>query len=270
MLVEATGSLELLAAITVSFAIIAAVYSIAGFGGGSSYLAMLVLAGLPYALVPRIALACNITVVSVSCYVAWRQDLLWWRAIWPYVACSVPMAFLGGSIPITRDLFLILLGLSLCAAGSRLLWSRSAESQAGLEDQGPGVPIAGARLFGIVTGAAIGFTSGLVGIGGGIFLSPVLHLTGRLPARQINAIASLFILVNSVAGLFGQLSKQTGDFAMVSPLWTLTLCAAVFVGGQVGSRLGLRVFPAPVLRRVTAALVLFAGLRVTLGGFGFL
>ncbi|PKL76018.1 MAG: sulfoacetate transporter, partial [Candidatus Melainabacteria bacterium HGW-Melainabacteria-1] len=206
---------------------VALLYALVGFGGGSSYTALLFLFGLPYALIPTISLLCNLIVVSGGSWHFCRQGHYVPRLFWPFALSSVPMAFVGGLLPIGKELFLLLLGLSLFCAGLRLLWVETAAQ--GRETALPPVPLA------LLIGAVLGLLSGLVGIGGGIFLAPLLLNLGWGRPKQVAATASLFILVNSLAGLLGQWLKQ-GNFADILPYWPLLL--AVLLGGQFGSRLG--------------------------------
>jgi uncharacterized protein len=235
------------------FFLIALIYALAGFGGGSSYLAVLALWGVPMEVMRPTALLCNIVVVTSGTYIFWRNGYLQFRNIWPLMAVSVPCAFIGGAIKLDKQTFLLVLGISLIAAAFLMLTPTHTEQQG----KSKSYPIA---LF-FALGGSIGLLSGLTGIGGGIFLSPILHLLRQDTAKRIAATASLFILTNSVAGLGGQL-WQNG--VTVNWLFALPLLLAVFVGGQLGSRLSVYRLPSDYVRYATALLVLYAGIKLLL------
>lgn len=241
---------ELLLAL--AFCLIAFVYASVGFGGGSSYLALLALAGLPFAEIRLNALLCNVIVVSGGVLVYWRHGQLDFRKILPLVAASVPAAFLGASMRLHEAVFFKILGISLLTAGL-LLWLQPRDH---VGDTGKAAP---RRWFDALAGAGTGWLSGMVGIGGGIFLSPMLHFFRWDSAKKIAATASVFILANSLAGLAGQMSHLPDAIDWQR---TLLLCGAVLLGGQVGSRVSQRRFSLLLIRRLTAALVFFAGLEV--------
>lgn len=236
------------------FFVIAFVYASVGFGGGSSYLAILALYALPFQEVRLIALICNIVVVTGGTILYIRNNHVNWKKVIPLVLLSVPMAYFGASLKMEQHTFYILLGCSLLLAAV-LLWIKkrtSSEIQEATKNQVN--PIKNSFLGGI-----IGFCSGLLGIGGGIFLSPILHLMKWDGTKKIAATASIFILVNSLAGIAGQLSQlpTSIDYSRI-----LLLCAAVLVGGQLGSRLSIFRFNPLMIRRVTAALIFVAGIEV--------
>lgn len=243
------------------FFMVAAVYSSAGFGGGSSYLALLVLAGLPLTQIAPLGLMCNLAVTAIGVFTFWRSGDLSLRRALPFVITSIPAALLGGRIPIGKTLFLFLLGVSLFAASLRLFMRPPV-----LETHTAAYPhaeLTRRQWWSPFVGGVLGLLSGLTGIGGGIFLSPVLYLTRWGSARAIAATASFFIFVNSIAGLIGQILKsgRSPEWAGQYPV-LLTLALAVMAGGFVGSRLATRHFNADILRRVTAALILFVSLNV--------
>lgn len=234
----------------------ALVYSSVGFGGGSTYLALLVLFQVPYTTVPKIALVCNILVVSGGLYHYIRTKNLSLRLVLPFILTSIPLAYLGGRMSITREVFLMLLGLSLLIAGFRMLLGQE------FVTKNTATSLLRPWIVGLPAGMILGFLSGLVGLGGGIFLSPLLYFLGWGKARQIAASSSLFIFVNSVAGLWGQMSKTA------SPIeWSffLPLMTAVFVGGQIGSRLSVGKLSSLSLQRATACVVLLGSMRIFWG-----
>ena len=236
------------------FLLIAFTYASVGFGGGSSYLAILAIYALPFKEIRLIALLCNIIVVTGGTIIFIRKKQTDWKKIIPVVMLSVPLAFLGARIKISQDTFFILLGCSLLVAGM-LLWIKT--KPADIENIKP----AGKYHYindGLL-GGGIGFLSGMVGIGGGIFLSPLLNLLRWDTPKKIAATASVFILVNSISGIAGQLSTLPADINFTRIIF---LCLAVFIGGQIGSRLGVSKFNPLIIRRVTALLVFFAGIEV--------
>jgi len=238
-----------------AFFSIALIYSSVGFGGGSSYLALLALSvfALAFPVIRSTALFCNIIVVTGGIVIFYKEGKLSLKEAWPYLVSSVPAAYIGGFWPITEHIFFLLLGLTLVIVPF-LLWFQSTE----VEGQS-GPTIKGSTTLKVVTGGGIGLLSGLVGIGGGIFLSPVLHILRWSEPKRISAIASLFILVNSIGGLAGQFNRGIPDFSFG---FLVPLLIAVLIGGQIGSRLGARKFNPVYIKRITAALILVAGLNI--------
>ena len=238
------------------FFIIALFYAIAGFGGGSTYLAILVLFAVPYESIPKIALLCNLIVAGGGFIYFYQHGFFSWARVLPFAIVSIPLAYLGGYIPINKEHFLLLLGITLAIASLRLFF---------IEHQSINANFIAKKMTWWVTtliAAAIGFLSGLVGIGGGIFLSPILYFLNWGSARQIAVAASFFILVNSAAGLLGQLTKSDANITL---LQMSVLAIAVLCGGQIGSRLALAKFSPVGLQRVTAVLIFIVAARV-LGG----
>ncbi len=249
------------AGLALLFLLTAALYASVGFGGGSTYIALLALADLDYRLLPIVALICNIIVVLGGTLRFQARGLVEWRRIWPILLLSVPAAWIGGRLAIDQGSFLVLLGLSLTIAGllllaepfirNRVVGSRTQTGQGG--------------WFAPIVGCGIGFLSGMVGIGGGIFLAPILLLMNWSDSRRIAATASVFILVNSASGLFGQLMKsawgQEGQSAdMLLSYWPLFV--GVLVGGQIGSVLATKALPERWIRRLTALLILYVASRI--------
>lgn len=231
--------------------LIALVYASVGFGGGTSYLAVMALWAIPFESMRPAALLCNIVVVTGGTWIFYREGLLSFRQSWPLLIFSVPMAFAGGYFPIRENTFFIVLGVTLVLAAIALWFQDKLSNPA--EAKSPTPWYQGALL-----GGGIGFLSGLVSIGGGIFLSPLLHFLRWDHARKISAVASAFILVNSVSGLAGQFSRAAVfDWGLILPL-----AAAVFAGGQVGSRWGARKFNATHIRKLTALLIFVAGMNI--------
>ena len=242
--------MELLA---ILFLVTAILYSSVGFGGGSTYLALLLIWGIPYIALPVIALSCNVIVVSGNCFNYIRAGNLNLKLLFPYLLGSIPLAFIGGSLPIGKEIFEILLFLVLLIAGILLL--RNFKSYDDKLSSYRKIPI----FISISIGGILGFISGIVGIGGGIFLSPILFLLKVAHPKHIVTTASLFILINSISGVIGHLTKNN-VFAEIQNYWYLLL--AVLIGGQIGNVLNLKIFPTHILALVTALLVLFVAIRM--------
>jgi uncharacterized membrane protein YfcA len=239
--------------LSILFFVTAILYASVGFGGGSTYLALLLLWGVPYFIFPLVALTCNIIVVSGNCFNYIRAGNLNLKLLIPYLIGSIPLAFIGGSLPIEKEFFEILLFVVLTIAGVLLLFKfNSYDDKIEIFRK---IPI----LVSILIGGILGFVSGVAGVGGGIFLSPILFLLKAGKPKHIVTTASLFILINSLSGIFGQLTKST-VLNEIQNYWFLFL--AVLIGGQIGNFLNLKIFPTRILALVTAALVLFVAIRM--------
>ena len=239
--------------LSILFFVTALIYSSVGFGGGSTYLAILLIWGVPYTIFPVIALVCNIIVVSGNSINFIRSKNININLLFPYLIGSIPFAFIGGSITIEKSLFEILLFCVLFVAGIFLLIESKSFSEEKIKiNQIP-------KLISISIGSIIGFISGIVGIGGGIFLSPLLFLMKAGYPRHITSSASLFILINSIFGIAGQLTKdQILDQVII--YWPLFL--SVLVGGQIGSVLNIKFLPNKILALLTSFLVIFVAIRM--------
>ncbi len=236
-----------------TFFITALLYASVGFGGGSTYTALLAMAAVDFRLFPVISLICNVIVVTGGSIRFARAGLVPWQRVIPLIALSVPLAYLGGRTPIKQTEFLLVLGVSLLIAGGLLLTQRE---RAILPMTRTASPAVDAFLGGVV-----GYLSGLVGIGGGIFLSPIQHITRWGSSREIAATASIFILANSLSGLAGQVAKLgTGGLAGLSAWWPLF--AAVFIGGQIGSHMGIGLFSERLVRRATGILIIYIAISL--------
>ena len=239
--------------LSILFLVTAALYSSVGFGGGSTYLAFLLIWSVPYTILPIIALFCNIIVVSGSSFNYIRAGNLNLKLLLPYLMGSIPLAYLGGSLEIEKYFFENLLFAVLLVSGILLLFNfRSYEKEVQTYKK---VPL----IISALIGATLGFVSGAVGIGGGIFLSPILFLLRVDKPKHIVTTASLFILINSIFGIAGQLSKNF-VFLEIQNYWHLLL--VVLIGGQIGNFLNLKIFSTHVLALVTAILVLFVAARM--------
>ena len=239
--------------LSILFFVTALIYSSVGFGGGSTYLAILLIWGVPYTIFPVIALVCNIIVVSGNSINFLRSKNINFNLLFPYLIGSIPFAFIGGSITIEKSLFEILLFCVLLVAGIFLLIESKSFSEEKIKIKQ--IP----KLISISIGSIIGFMSGIVGIGGGIFLSPLLFLMKAGYPRHITSSASLFILINSIFGIAGQLTKdQVLD--QVTNYWPLFL--AVLIGGQIGSLLNIKFLSNKILALLTSFLVIFVAIRM--------
>ena len=244
--------------LAILFLITATLYSSVGFGGGSTYLALLLIWEVPYFIFPVIALFCNIIVVSGNCINYVRAGNLNIKLLIPYLFGSIPLAFIGGVLNIEKNIFEILLFIVLALAGILLLLKF--QSYEDKEADYKKISL----IYSTLIGAIIGFVSGAVGIGGGIFLSPILFLLRAGKPKHIVTAASLFILINSIFGIIGQLTKNS-VLIEIQNYWYLFV--VVLIGGQIGNYLNLKIFPTRLLALVTACLVLFVAFRM---GFRFL
>ena len=239
--------------LSILFFITAILYSSVGFGGGSTYLALLLIWGIPYYIVPIIALLCNIIVVSGNSYNYIRAKNYNFKLLAPFLIGSIPLAFYGGTLLIQKEVFEILLFLVLFVAGFLLLINNKSYEDKYLIIKKINFFVA------IFVGAILGLVSGTVGIGGGIFLSPILFLLKAEKPRVIATTASLFIFVNSIFGILGQLTKEL-VFNEIINYWTLFLF--VLIGGLIGNYINLKIFSNRVLTIITSFLVIFVAMRI--------
>ena len=241
--------------LSILFLVTAISYSSVGFGGGSTYLALLLIWGIPYLVFPVIALICNIIVVSGNSINYVRAGNLNIKLLIPYIIGSIPLSYLGGSLPIEKKFFEILLFIVLSTAGLLLLINfKSYDNRKEIYKT---LPVA----ISISIGAFLGLISGIVGIGGGVFLSPILFVLKAAKPQQIVTTSSLFILINSISGVAGQLTKNS-VLVEIQNYWYLLI--VVLIGGQIGNFLNLKIFSTRVLALVTALLVLFVAGRMGL------
>ena len=239
--------------LSILFFVTAILYSSVGFGGGSTYLALLLIWDIPYYIFPVLALVCNVIVVSGNSFNYIRTGNFNSKLLLVYLVGSIPFAFLGGSIAVEKKIFEIILFVILSLAGFFLLISNRnySEKIIKINNINP--------LFSIMIGSVIGFTSGIVGIGGGIFLSPILFLLKAAHPKQIVTTASLFILLNSISGILGQLTKEN----VINELFNYyPLFLAVLIGGQIGNFLNLKFLSNRLLAILTSLLVIFVSIRI--------
>lgn len=238
------------------FLLVAAAYSSVGFGGGSTYNALLMLSGMDFRLVPSIALTCNILVVGGGVYHYSRAGVLSVGKLLPFIVLSIPMAWLGGRLLVSEQLFIGLLGFSLLVAAAQMLIKPNTAATAHVYSN------THYWLLAAPIGGLIGLVAGITGIGGGIFLAPFIYVLHLAPARTVAGITSGFILVNSIAGLTGQLMKA-GDYSpMEGWIQAWPLFIAVIIGGQIGSHLGAYHLPENWIKRMTALLMFYVAVRL--------
>jgi len=247
-----------IAELCILFFIVALAYSAAGFGGGSSYLAILSLPlwVVDFQLMKSTALLCNVAVVVGGVYHFYKSGHLPMKKAWQLSLVSVPLAFIGSYLPMKQATFFLLLGIALTLAALLMCYRLFFEKDEPVipANKGNGV------VYGII-GGAIGLLSGMTGIGGGIYLSPVLRLGKYDTAKNIAGLSSFFILVNSIAGLAGQAAKHAivFDVKFAGPL-----LLAVIAGGQLGSRVSAKVLKPKWVAGATAVLILYAGIQMLL------
>ena len=235
--------------LAILFILTAALYSSIGLGGGSTYIALLVLVGISTADIPITALTCNICVVSIN-LLRYRGAPFPYRTLVPLLCASVPMAYLGGQMEISPALFQLLLGTVLIISGFSIGIKRAQISFT--------IPMTIGHC--IIIGSILGGLAGLVGIGGGIFLIPILHTYNIEPA-QIARISSGFILFNSIAGIIGQFGKIDN---FLFPFGLMLLVIAVLIGALLGTQLHLKRLSKTHIQRISMILIVGVGCRLLL------
>ena len=237
----------------IGFLVIATLYSSVGFGGGSSYLALLALVFTSFFAIRSTALICNLVVVFGSTYLYWKNGHLNFKKFLPFIVASIPFAFLGARFRLSEQVFFVILGSALIISALALIFQTLKLKKS--EEVNPNYPPYVTYLL----GAGIGLLSGLVGIGGGIFLAPILNHMKWDKSIKIAALASFFILVNSISGIGGLLTKGMFELPWIE---ASGLIVAVFIGGQIGIRLSLSKLTGNGIKIITAILVLIVGIRV--------
>jgi uncharacterized membrane protein YfcA len=234
------------------FFAIAILYSSVGFGGGSSYLAILALTGIAFTQIRSISLLCNITVVSLNVFHLKKQRLYDWKKVIPIISFSIPLAFIGGFIEVNKNIFFISLGFTLLLASLVMWFNKKIVSK---RVNASHINLTKSSSY----AGIIGFISGMVGIGGGIFLAPLLHLRQWDTPKRIAATASLFILLNSISGILGY-SLNSG----VSVDWNLTimLIIVVLVGSFLGNKISKQFLTPIQIKKGTALLIAFVSIRI--------
>ncbi|MFK7867015.1 MAG: sulfite exporter TauE/SafE family protein [Alphaproteobacteria bacterium] len=245
--------------LTALFFVTALIYACVGFGGGSTYNALLVLNDTDYRILPFIALGCNIIVVSGGVWHFARAGHIKLNHILPWIVFSVPAAWLGGFITVSESIFIGLLGGALLLSGVKMLWPDKHEPT---QTKAAIKPVS-SYYVPLLVGLILGFIAGLTGIGGGIFLAPILHFVRWSNSKNIAGACSLFILVNSCAGIIGQMMKINDSgfiFSALSSYWLLLI--AVLIGGQIGSWLGALKINMRAVKMLTALLILYVAIRL--------
>lgn len=235
----------------------AVLYSSVGHAGASGYLAAGALLGFPQSLMRPAALLLNIFVASIGTFRFWRARLIQWQLLWPFAITSMPLAFVGGRWKLSDPMYQMLLGCVLALAALNLLAQATIARRKSTGKIGPPpLPVA------LGVGAGIGLLAGMTGVGGGIFLSPILVLARWADPRQTAAVSAPFILINSVAGIAGQMRSGQFHPLQTLPLHFLLWAAAAVVGGMIGSYYGARKLSNPLLRILLAVVLLIAGLKL--------
>lgn len=237
-----------------ALALVALLYASVGHAGASGYIAVLTLAGWPAAAIKPLALLLNLVVAAQGSWQFWWAGHLRWRLFWPLLLAGLPAAFLGGWLDLPTLWFQRLVALVLAGSALRLL--RQPHDPAQL-DSPPWALL-------VAVGAGLGLLAGLTGTGGGVFLTPLLLLSGWASTRQAAAVSSLFILGNSLSGLLGLLLARR-SVALLPPAlapqlgWMLVV---VLLAGALGSRLGSRHWPVAWIRRCLALVLLLAAWKL--------
>lgn len=236
---------ELIPFLAISIFAVAILYASVGHGGASGYLAVMALFALaPESLKPT-ALLLNIVVAGVGSYLYLGARQFSWKVFWPFAVTSIPASFMGGYFSLSPEIYRPALGLVLLFAAWRLFVRKDRKDY---ESTPPQINIA------MLVGTVLGFTSGLIGVGGGIFLSPLMIILGWARVREVSGIAALFILVNSISGLLGHLSslQHLPDYAPM-------LAGVALVGGSIGALCGSRHLPVKIILQAMSFMLVVAG-----------
>lgn len=233
--------------ICLAILVVAFLYSSVGHAGASGYIAVMTLFGLESTVWKPAALVLNILVASLTAWQFWRAGHFSWRLFWPFAVLSVPFAFLGGYVNLPTHLFKILVGVVLLYSAARFLIQAGPDK----EPREPSKPVS------IAVGAGLGLLSGLTGTGGGIFLTPLVIFMRWARTKTASAVSALFILVNSISGLAGNISSTRQ-----LPLFALPMVVAAVSGGAVGSYLGSRQFSPTFIKKLLAVVLTIAGFKL--------
>ena len=240
-----------IAALLFLFLIAAVLYSSVGHGGASAYLAILILSGFERASIAPMVLVLNIIVTLMGLTNYYRAGHFRLNLLLPFIITSIPGAFIGGMLDLPAKVFSGILGFTLLAAGLRfLLFTKHIQTR-------PSLGSAITYGVGLPAGFLLGFLAGMVGVGGGIFLSPLLLMLGWTDAKKTAAVSAAFILLNSSSGLLAHLLTKTPDWGLLLPL-----AAVVIIGGQLGSWYGARKIPAVKLQQLLGFVLLVASIKL--------
>lgn len=243
-------SVSLLLVLSVCILVMAILYSSVGHGGASGYIAILALFSLAPAAFKPTALVLNILVSAVATIYFSRAGYFSWHLFWPFAAASIPFSFLGGYLGLPTHVIQPIVGIVLLASAYRLFPRKDCGTTDALR---PSITVA------LVVGAALGFLSGLTGVGGGVFLSPLLLFLKWGRVKEVSAVAALFILVNSIAGLLGHVSSL-----QAMPRYIPVLAVAALAGGITGSFFGSTRIPASGILRALSVVLIIAGFKLLL------
>jgi uncharacterized membrane protein YfcA len=238
---------ELLPWLTIAVLLIAFLYASVGHAGASGYIAVMTLFAIGPDVIKPTALVLNILVASIGTWQFARAGHFRWEMFWPFAVLAIPAAFLGGYLNMPAHIFKIVIGVVLLLSAVRFLW----DPREAAETYPPSPRVA------LIVGGLLGLFAGLTGTGGGIFLTPLMILMRWAPTKTAAATSVVFILCNSIAGLLGNLSA-TRSF----PTFALVLAAAAVLGGAAGSYLGSQRFSPVLIKRLLAAVLLIAGLKL--------
>ena len=251
----------MLGALPILFGTVAFLYAMAGFGGGSTYIALLAITGLPLAAIPVVSLTCNLLVSGQGSFLLVKAGHAKWTILAPLLITSIPCAFFGGAWKLPASAFIVLLAAALTLAGLAMIIQ-------GRIEKSNTVPVESPKRWVLLSvGAILGLMAGVTGIGGGIYLAPVMHLFRWAEGRTIAACTSLFIALNSLSGLLGQISKGHDVLGRV-PWWIIVGCPiAVIIGGGIGSRILSKKLPQGRIRLLSASVILLVAARLWLKVF---
>lgn len=228
------------------FFVIAFVYSSVGLGGGSSYTAMMAIMGFSVLAIPMISLSLNLLVTTIGSYNFVRKKHLKWRLIMPFLVTSIPMSYLGGSLHVSKELFYWVLLVSLCFVAARIYLWKVTKLPLNMSKQGK-------MIVSLVAGSVLGLVAGLAGIGGGIYLVPLIILLGLGNAKQAAACGVVFVWLNSLFGLLSRLQYNPMEIG-VFPY----LVVAVLIGAAIGSYMGASRFSSKKMEKILGLIILVA------------
>jgi uncharacterized membrane protein YfcA len=238
---------EVVIAMSAGIFIIAFLYSSVGHAGASGYIAVMTLFGLAPAVIRPAALVLNILVACIASWQYWKAGYFSWKIFWPFAMTSIPFAFVGGYVALPTDILRLILGLALIYSAVRFFSRPNPDEE----------PTPPKRVTAVALGAGLGFLSGLTGVGGGIFLTPLLIFMRWARTKTASAVSALFILVNSTAGLLGNFAgtRELPGFA-------LSLAVGAVAGGTLGSYFGSRRFDVRAIKILLGLVLLIAGVKL--------